>query len=238
MRVFLRPPRQAKLPLSPPLLPASGQNHRPAFRPNRAGVRFLCPGPLSRSPAPHRLSRSQNRPAAGLPDQQFHRAGADHRPTLSGPLADRIVLQMAQATSAHQSFLRHQSERGAHPNLDRHRRLSARRHLEKTSASEFKPLHYSTDFEPDALRENVHFTGLCSTAAHIPINQPAKSSMFTGFLSRTLLMLKLGGLAGNCTRTSAVRDRRTAGYATRPVFALCATTRQTLACRAEAGGEG
>ena len=85
-----------------------------------------------------------------LLDQQLHRAGIDHRPTLSGPLADRTVVQMDQAASAHQSLLRHVGQRGAHPNLDRHRRLSARRCFEKTSASECQPLHHSTNFEPHA----------------------------------------------------------------------------------------
>ena len=59
--------------------------------------------------------------------------------------------------------------------------------LKKTSASGFQPLHYFTDFEPDALRENAHFTGSGSTSTTIPINRPSKSPMFTRLLSRTLL---------------------------------------------------
>ena len=90
------------------------------------------------------------RQRARLPDQQLHRASTDHRPTLSRTLADRTVLQMDQATFADQSFLWHQPQRGAHPSLERHRRLSARRHFEKTSASRCQPLHHSTDFEPHA----------------------------------------------------------------------------------------
>ena len=90
------------------------------------------------------------RQRARLPDQQLHRASTDHRPTLSRTLADRTVLQMDQATFADQSFLWHQPQRGAHPSLERHRRLSARRHFEKTSASGCQPLHHSTDFEPHA----------------------------------------------------------------------------------------
>jgi Domain of unknown function (DUF4372)/Transposase DDE domain len=105
------------------------------------------PDPLRRIGYP----RSPHRQIPRVPDQQLHRARFDHRPTVSEPLADRTLLQMAQATSAHQSVLRHQSQCRAHPNLDRHRRVSARRHFEKTSASGFQPLHYFTDFEPDAL---------------------------------------------------------------------------------------
>ena len=78
-------------------------------------------------------------------------------------------------------------QRRAHPSLERNRRLSARRHFEKASASGCQPLHYSTDFEPHALRENAHFTGTCSIATHAPITRHLKSSMFTGVLNGTLL---------------------------------------------------
>jgi IS4 transposase len=55
-----------------------------------------------------------------------------------------------KATSAHQSLLRHLAKRGAHSNLDRHRRLSARCHFEKASASGGYPRHNFTDFKPHA----------------------------------------------------------------------------------------
>src|ERR1017187_4557461 len=183
MRRFLRHPCQAKLPL----LPARGQNRRPAFRPDRDPDRLGGATRLSRPAPPHRLSRSRNRQGAGLPDQQLHRPGSDHRQTVSWPLANRTLLQMAQATSAHQSLLRHLAQRGAHPDRHGHRRLSARRHFENTSASGGQPLHYFKDFEPHALRENAHFTGSGSTAARFPITQCRKPSMFTGFLSGTVL---------------------------------------------------
>jgi hypothetical protein len=48
------------------------------------------------------------------------------------------------------ALLRHVAQRGAHPNLDRHRRLFARRHSQETPASGFEPLHNVTDFEPHA----------------------------------------------------------------------------------------
>ena len=40
-----------------------------------------------------------------------------------GTLANRTLVQMAQATSAHQSILRHVAHRDAHPILDTHRRF-------------------------------------------------------------------------------------------------------------------
>jgi hypothetical protein len=79
-----------------------------------------------------------------------------------------------------------QSEEGT---LDRHRCLSARRYFEETPAPEFQPLHYFTDFEPHPFRENVHFTGSFSTAAHIPNDRREKSPMFTGFLNRIVVIL-------------------------------------------------
>jgi len=70
---------------------------------------------------------------------------------------------------------------------ERHRRLPARRHFEKTSASGFQPLHNSTDFEPRAVRENAHSTSAFSTPASIRVAHHTKSSMFTGFLNRTVV---------------------------------------------------
>jgi hypothetical protein len=67
-------------------------------------------------------------------------------------------------------------------------RLSARHHFEETSALKFQPLHYATDFEPDALRENSHFTRSGSISTSIPIHRPAKTPMFTGVLNRTVVI--------------------------------------------------
>ena len=47
-------------------------------------------------------------------DQQLRRARVDHRTSVSWPLAGQTVLQIDQATPAHQSLLCHQSQRRAH----------------------------------------------------------------------------------------------------------------------------
>ncbi len=78
--------------------------------------------------ASHRLSRSQDRQGAGLSDQQLHRPRTDHCSIVSWPLANRTVLQVDQATPAHQSLLWHQPECCPHTNLDCHCRLPACRH--------------------------------------------------------------------------------------------------------------
>jgi transposase-like protein len=63
------------------------------------------------------------------------------------------------------------AQRGAHPSLVCHRRLPARRHFEKTSASECQPLHHFTDFEPHTFLRNAHFTGSFSTPTTISANR-------------------------------------------------------------------
>ena len=103
------------------------------------------------------------------------------------PLADRIVLQMDQATSADQSLLRHESQRRAHAGLERPRRLSARRHLEKAASSHIQPRHHPTDFEPHPFRKNAHSTGYCSTHPHSSISTRSEPPVFIKVLNRTVV---------------------------------------------------
>src|SRR5438552_12650771 len=184
---FLRHACQKELPFSAALFPSGGQEHRSAFRPDGGVEWLLRPTGLSRHAAPHRLSRSSNRQGVALSDQQLYRARAGHRATLSWPLANRTVLQMGQAASAHQSLLRNEPERGAHPNLDCDLGLSAGGHSQKTSASGLEPLHHITDFEPDVVRENADFTGTFSTAAIHRIVRLTNSALFAGVLNRTVV---------------------------------------------------
>src|SRR5579862_8323983 len=95
---------------------------------------------------------------------------------------------MAQAASAHQSLLRHQPQRCPRPNLERHRGLPAGRHFEKTSAGAGQSLHYLTDIEPHALRKIAHFTSPLSISPTRSVSPTLPSSMFTGFLNRTVVV--------------------------------------------------
>ena len=75
-------------------------------------------------------------------------------------MANRVVLQVDQAASAHQGFLRDFPERGQDPNLDRHIGIRPGGHPEKKARLGAKPLHNSTDFERHSRRADPHFTGL------------------------------------------------------------------------------
>ena len=54
-----------------------------------------------------------------------------------------------------QDVFRHQRERGENANLDRHQRLRARRHRQKTSRRRSIALHNPTNSQPHAFRENT-----------------------------------------------------------------------------------
>src|SRR5947209_4482898 len=99
---------------------------------------------------------------------------------------------MDQAASAHQSFLRHQPERGAHPNLDRDFGLPAGGDSQEGSPLGLESLHDVTDFESDAVRENTDFTGTFSTAA---VNRPVRrthSALFARVFNRTVVRTSIG----------------------------------------------
>src|SRR5450759_5874825 len=114
-----------------PLFTTSGSNYRCALRSDR-DARQSCPPPrLSREAASHSLSRCANQSTTRLSHQQLQPATTDYCPTVSQPLAGRVVLQMDQAALAHQEFLRHFRERLADSNLDRHLGLCAGRHRQK-----------------------------------------------------------------------------------------------------------
>src|SRR6185436_10170385 len=98
-------------------------------------------------------------PITGLSYKQLQLATPDYRPTVSQPLAGGVVLQMDQATSAHQEFLRHFRERLADSNLDCDLGLCARGHSEKGTALEGQSLQNATDLQRHSFRENPHFTG-------------------------------------------------------------------------------
>jgi hypothetical protein len=69
------------------------------------------------------------------------------------------VEQVVQAAPADQGFLRRQRERSEDPNLDRRLGLRAGGHRPQAPGSGGEPLPNSTDFEPDAFRENAYFSG-------------------------------------------------------------------------------
>src|ERR1039457_4465613 len=70
-------------------------------------------------PAPHRGLGRSARPHSGLPHESSPLCRLHHRRHLPSALADRTVLQSAQAEPPHQDFRRHQRQRSADSGLDR-----------------------------------------------------------------------------------------------------------------------
>jgi len=127
----------------------------------------LC-GFYAQKDYPEKLRRvrffdAQTQQSSGFPDQQLHLTGSHHRPTVSMPLAGGVILQMDQATSAYQGFLRHQRKCRQDTNLDRHLGLRIGSHRQKTLEPSEQPVLHSTDFERDDLGENSDLT---STFTH------------------------------------------------------------------------
>lgn len=92
------------------------------------------------------LRRRQQTPL-GISDEQLHFAGADDCAAVQESLASRIVFQIDQATSANQSFLRHECQRGENSGLARDQRLRPRCHPEAgtkacTKSCKFSASHF------------------------------------------------------------------------------------------------
>jgi hypothetical protein len=64
---------------------------------------------------------------------------------------------MDQTTSAYQSILWHIGKRGQDTSLDCGLNLRLGRNYQKTIESKTEPLHNSTDFQRDDIRENAYF---------------------------------------------------------------------------------
>src|SRR5712691_6452372 len=106
-------PRQKALRFPASLLSASRPSDRSDLRSDHYARQSCPPQRLCREAAPHSLLRTAIEPTTRLSDQQLQLATTDYRPTISPPLAGRVVLQMDQATPVHQEFLRHFRERFA-----------------------------------------------------------------------------------------------------------------------------
>jgi hypothetical protein len=113
---------------------------------------------LPREAASHSLLRCTKESTTRLSNQQLHFATTDYRPTVSQPLAGRVVLQMDQTTPSHQELLRHFRERLEDSNLDCDLGLCTRGHRQKGIATAGQSLQNVTDLQRHSFRENPHFT--------------------------------------------------------------------------------
>src|SRR6267378_1961700 len=146
--------RAKRFPLSLRGFADRGQKHRLALRSNRALGVLLSAARLSREYAPHPLLRSGNWSPADFSHQQFFLAHTPHSATVQVPLASRTVLQMDQATPAHQSVLRTLRERREGANLDGHHGLRAGGHRAQASGTGLGTPRHVADSERLPVREN------------------------------------------------------------------------------------
>src|SRR5271157_2390750 len=157
---FLRHPRRVQHAL-PSLRTALGRSfHRPAFRSNHSPDRTQELASLSGAPAAHSLLRRRERLAPDLSQQQFSTPRPDHRATLPGPLASRIVLPLDQTTSAYPGLLRHFAERREDPSVGGDLGLCSGGHLEKATRPRPEPTRNPANSEYHDFRKKPNFTGL------------------------------------------------------------------------------
>ena len=105
------------------------------------------------------ILRYRDKETSRFSDQQLHAASNRDREALQMPLAGRAVLQVDQTAPADQGVLRHKRERAKDSNMDRHFRIRSRGHCQEAIKTGSEPLHNSTNFECDHVRENAHFAG-------------------------------------------------------------------------------
>src|SRR5271157_2101421 len=157
---FLRHPCRAQHAL-PSLRTALGRSlHGPAFRSNHSPHRTQEFASLSHTPAAHSLLRRRERLAPDLSQQQFSTPGPDHRATLPGSLASRIVLPLDQTASANPGFLRHFGERREDPSVGGDHGLRPGGHLEKATGPRPEPTRNPANSEYHDFRKKPNFTGL------------------------------------------------------------------------------
>jgi hypothetical protein len=83
------------------------------------------------------------------------------------PSISRAVLQMDQTAPTNQSVLWHQRERAEDSNMDRHFCMRSRGHCQEAIEAGSEPLHNSTNFACDHIRENANFAGTFFTELRV-----------------------------------------------------------------------
>jgi len=83
-------------------------------------VSTVSPPAPSTGAAPHPLARCRDRETLALLNQQLGAAHVQHREAFQVPLTGRVVLQVAEITSAHREVLPALTKRKEDSNPDRH----------------------------------------------------------------------------------------------------------------------
>ena len=137
---------QIQSTLSSHLLVRRGQVHWSALRLDYRANRTEGAQGLSATSEAHQVLRCRARQTSAFSNQQLRFACANHRSTLSLPLASRTILQMDKTASSDQEVLRHNQERSEDTNMDCHHRLRSGCHRQKTAQYRCFTLHNPTDF--------------------------------------------------------------------------------------------
>ena len=110
-------------------------SHRPHHRCDLGSTRdaqwALVGKEVTQTPSAHSTPGPGVELDAGVPDQQHGAVGVDHLRALQEPPAGRAVLQVDQATPAHQACPGHQRERGEDSGVTRRRHLRPHRHRQE-----------------------------------------------------------------------------------------------------------
>ncbi len=154
--IVLCHPGQKQSGLFTPGIPSGQQEPGFAQRPNHPIDRPEKFGLLSRTVAAYSLRRHRIRQEILLFDQQLQPLAQDDCSLVQVPLADRIIFQMDQAASSDQGLLRHYAQRGQDTGVDRHQRICAGCHPEKTTRPEGQHVRNTSGFGCHAFRENTH----------------------------------------------------------------------------------
>ena len=115
-----------------------------------------------RTSATHPMQRSRVGQDTGISDQQLDTTSIDHYRAAEEPPPSGAVLQIAQATSAHQAFFGHEQKRGEDAYRVRCAHLRANCHRQKGAPPQCLSLHFIADIVSLDFRENPYFIGLAT----------------------------------------------------------------------------
>ena len=137
------------------LFSSDRQGHRLTMRSNYSAHRLQYREELSQETTTYQIPRYPDQQNIGFLNQQFCLTGADHLPAVSLPMAGGAVLQMDQATPAHQVIFRYLRECRQDANLDSCVRVCPDRHHKKAAQHQTQSLHNFTDIECHRFRANT-----------------------------------------------------------------------------------
>lgn len=151
---WLRDSRQGQPALCLGVRTTGRRLDRIACRPNDTSGHAEVEDRLSATPAPSFVSRSRDGKAFGLSDQLGRASSTDHCRHLQKPVADRTLLQMAEAELGGEAFLRQLDQRRQGTNLDRRVHLPAGAHRHQASSPASVASDFSASHRNQYFREN------------------------------------------------------------------------------------